>query len=143
MKTIDEIIDIMHSPESSDSAVLWAGSKFDALSKEEVQNLFLRGKISLEELENHPTHVQSKDDLKRAISAQKLLAGIENDIKAAYKSKVGDICPKSCHYCADELVVLKVWNEWNYYLCKSCKAVYDYKGNKLCEEDAKQILSQL
>lgn len=31
MKTIDEIIDIMHSPESSDSAVLWAGSKFDAL----------------------------------------------------------------------------------------------------------------
>ena len=33
MKTIDEIIDIMHSPESSDSAVLWAGSKFDALSK--------------------------------------------------------------------------------------------------------------
>lgn len=31
MKTIDEIIDIMHSTESSDSAVLWAGSKFDAL----------------------------------------------------------------------------------------------------------------
>lgn len=50
MKTIDEIIDIMHSPESSDSAVLWAGSKFDALSKEEVQSLYQRGKISLEEL---------------------------------------------------------------------------------------------
>lgn len=43
MKTIDEIIDIMHSPESSDSAVLWAGSKFDALSKEEVQSLYQRG----------------------------------------------------------------------------------------------------
>lgn len=50
MKTIDEIIDIMHSPESSDSAVLWAGSKFDALSKEEVQSLNQKGKISLEEL---------------------------------------------------------------------------------------------
>lgn len=49
MKTIDEIIDIMHSPESSESAVLWAG-----LSKEEVQNLYQRGKISLEELERHP-----------------------------------------------------------------------------------------
>lgn len=58
MKTIDEIIDIMHSPESSDSAVLWAGSKFDALSKEEVQSLYLRGKISLEELERHPTSEQ-------------------------------------------------------------------------------------
>lgn len=40
MKTIDEIIDIMHSPESSDSAVLWAGSmhyqrkKFKAFTKE-------------------------------------------------------------------------------------------------------------
>ena len=54
MKTIDEIIDIMHSPESSESAVLWAGSRFDALSKEEVQNLYQRGKISLEELERHP-----------------------------------------------------------------------------------------
>lgn len=59
MKTIDEIIDIMHSPESSDSAVLWAGSKFDALSKKEVQSLYLRGKISLEELERHPTSEQS------------------------------------------------------------------------------------
>lgn len=29
----------MHSPESSDSAVLWAGSKFDALSKEEYKVL--------------------------------------------------------------------------------------------------------
>lgn len=54
MKTIDEIIDIMYSPESSESAVLWAGSRFDALSKEEVQNLYQRGKISLEELERHP-----------------------------------------------------------------------------------------
>lgn len=54
MKTIDEIIDIMHSPESSESAVLWAGSRFDALSKEEVQNLYQRGKISLEEQERHP-----------------------------------------------------------------------------------------
>ena len=54
MKTIDEIIDIMHSPDSSESAVLWAGSKFDALSKEEVQDLFQRGKISLDELERHP-----------------------------------------------------------------------------------------
>lgn len=62
MKTIDEIIDIMHSPESSDSAVLWAGSKFDALSKEEVQSLYLRGKISLEELERHPTSEQSTGD---------------------------------------------------------------------------------
>lgn len=63
MKTIDEIIDIMHSPESSDSAVLWAGSKFDALSKEEVQSLYLRGKISLEELERHPTSEQSTGDM--------------------------------------------------------------------------------
>lgn len=55
MKTIDEIIDIMHSPDSSESAVLWAGSKFDALSKEEVQSLYQRGKISLEELESHPS----------------------------------------------------------------------------------------
>lgn len=54
MKTIDEIIDIMHSPDSSESAVLWAGSKFDALSKEEVQDLFQRGKINLDELEIHP-----------------------------------------------------------------------------------------
>ena len=54
MKTIDEIIDIMHSPESSESAVLWAGSRFDVLSKEEVQSLYQRGKISLEELERHP-----------------------------------------------------------------------------------------
>lgn len=38
----------------------------------------------------------------------------------------GDICPKSCPCCADELVVLKVWGEWNYYLCESCKAIYDY-----------------
>ena len=59
MKTIDEIIDIMHSPESSDSAVLWAGSKFNSLSKEEVQNLYQRGKISLEELERHPSSEQS------------------------------------------------------------------------------------
>mgnify|MGYP004715460773 FL=1 len=63
MKTIDEIIDIMHSPESSDSAVLWAGSKFDALSKEEVQSLYLRGNISLEELERHPTSEQSTGDM--------------------------------------------------------------------------------
>lgn len=28
MKTIDEIIDIMHSQNSSDSAVHWAGTKF-------------------------------------------------------------------------------------------------------------------
>lgn len=63
MKTIDEIIDIMHSPESSDSAVLWAGSKFDALSKEEVQSLYLRGKISLEVLERHPTSEQSTGDM--------------------------------------------------------------------------------
>lgn len=54
MKTIDEIIDIMHSPDSSESAVLWAGSKFDALSKEEVQDLFQRRKINLDELERHP-----------------------------------------------------------------------------------------
>lgn len=54
MRTIDEIIDIMHSPDSSESAVLWAGSKFDALSKEEVQDLFQRGKINLDELERHP-----------------------------------------------------------------------------------------
>ena len=44
----------MHSPDSSESAVLWAESKFDALSKEEVQDLFQRGKISLDELERHP-----------------------------------------------------------------------------------------
>ena len=54
MKTIDEIIDIMHSSESSDSAVLWAGAKFDALPKEAVQSLFQKGKISLDELERHP-----------------------------------------------------------------------------------------
>ena len=54
MKTIDEIIDIMHSPDSSESAVLWAGSKFDALSKKEVQSLYQRGIISLGELERHP-----------------------------------------------------------------------------------------
>ena len=41
----------------------------------------------------------------------------------------GDICPTNCPCCADELVVLKVWGEWNYYLCESCKAIYDYKGN--------------
>ena len=63
MKTIDEIIDIMHSPESSDSAVLWAGSKFDALSKEEVQSLYQRGKISLEELERHPAFEQSTENM--------------------------------------------------------------------------------
>lgn len=111
MKTIDEIIDVMHSPESSDSAVLWAGSKFDALSKEEVQNLYQRGKISLEELESHPTSEQN----------------------------TGDICPKSCTCCGDVLVVLKVCGEWNYYLCENCKAVYDYKGNKLNEEDTKNL----
>ncbi len=55
----------------------------------------------------------------------------------------GDICPQNCPCCADELVVLKVWGEWNYYLCESCKAIYDYKGNKLNEEDTKQILSEL
>lgn len=32
----------MHSPESSDSAVLWAGSKFDALSDEENGNITFR-----------------------------------------------------------------------------------------------------
>ena len=63
MKTIDEIIDIMHSSESSDSAVLWAGAKFDALSKEEVQSLYQRGKISLEELENHPAFEEPPGDL--------------------------------------------------------------------------------
>ena len=63
MKTIDEIIDIMHSPESSDSAVLWAGSNFDALSKEEVQSLYQRGKISLEELERHPAFEQSTENM--------------------------------------------------------------------------------
>ena len=42
-----------------------------------------------------------------------------------------------------EKAVLKVWGEWNYYLCESCKAIYDYKGNKLNEEDTKQILSKL
>jgi hypothetical protein len=112
MKTIDEIVDIMHSPESSDSSVLWAGSKFDALSKEEVQSLYQRGKISLEELERHP----------------------------AFEQNTGDICPKNCPCCADELVALKVWGEWNYYLCESCKAIYDYKGNNLNEEDTKNIL---
>ena len=55
----------------------------------------------------------------------------------------GDICPTNCPCCADELVVLKAWGEWNYYLCESCKAIYDYKGNKLNEEDTKQILSEL
>ena len=115
MKTIDEIIDIMHSPESSDSAVLWAGSKFDALSKEDVQSLYQRGKISLEELKRHPTSEQS----------------------------IGDVYPKSCPCCTNELVVLKVWDEWNYYLCESCKAIYDYKGNKLNEEDTKKLLSKL
>lgn len=115
MKTIDEIIDIMHSPESSDSAVLWAGSKFDTLLKEEVQSLYQRGKISLEELERHPTSEQG----------------------------TGDICPKNSPCCSDVLVVLKAWGEWNYYLCESCKAIYDYKGNKLNEEDTKQILSKL
>lgn len=63
MKTTDKIIDIMHSPESSDSAVLWAGSKFDALSKEEVQSLYQRGKISLEELERHPTSEQGTGNM--------------------------------------------------------------------------------
>lgn len=115
MKTIDKIIDIMHSPESSDSAVLWAGSKFDALSKEDVQSLYQRGKISLEELKRHPTSEQS----------------------------IGDVYPKSCPCCTNELVVLKVWDEWNYYLCENCKAIYDYKGNKLNEEDTKKLLSKL
>ena len=115
MKTIDEMIDIMHSPESSDSAVLWAGSKFDALSKEDVQSLYQRGKISLEELKRHPTSEQS----------------------------IGDVYPKSCPCCTNELVVLKVWDEWNYYLCENCKAIYDYKGNKLNEEDTKKLLSKL
>lgn len=55
----------------------------------------------------------------------------------------GDICPKNYPCCSDVLVVLKAWGEWNYYLCENCKTVYDYKGNKLCEEDAKQVLSQL
>ena len=95
MKTIDEIIDIVHSPESSDSAVLWAGSKFDALSKEDVQSLYQRGKISLEELKRHPTSEQS----------------------------IGDVYPKSCPCCTNELVVLKVWDEWNYYLCENSKSI--------------------
>jgi hypothetical protein len=111
MKTIDEIIDIMHSPDSSESAVLWAGAKFDALSKEEVQSLYQRGKISLEELENHPA--------------------------------TGDICPKNCPKCGQELTIVKVWGEWNYYLCESCKSAFNYKGLELSPKDKQRISSNL
>lgn len=113
MKTIDEIIDIMHSPDSSESAVLWAGAKFDALSKEEVQSLYQRGKISLEELENHP----------------------------AFEEMAGDICPKNCPKCGQELMIVKVWDKWNYYLCENCKSAFNYKGLELNQKDTKKILS--
>lgn len=113
MKTIDEIIDIMHSSESSDSAVLWAGAKFDALSKEEVQSLYQRGKISLEELENHP----------------------------AFEEPPGDLCPDHCPKCGQELTIVKVWGEWNYYLCKNCKSAFNYKGLELNQKDTQKILS--
>lgn len=39
MKTIDEIIDIMHSPESSDSAVFGLALNLMHYHKEEVQSL--------------------------------------------------------------------------------------------------------
>ena len=115
MKTTDEIIDIMHSSESSDNAVLWAGSKFGALSKEEVKSLYQRGKISLEELENHP----------------------------AFEKMTGDICPKNCPKCGQELTIVKVWGEWNYYLCESCKSAFNYKGLELNPKDKQRISSNL
>lgn len=35
-------------------------------------------------------YLEPDEDLKRAVSAQELLAGVEEDIRAAYREKYGD-----------------------------------------------------
>lgn len=55
----------------------------------------------------------------------------------------GDICPKNCPKCGQELTIVKVWGEWNYYLCESCKSAFNYKGVELNTKDNQRILSNL